>query len=225
MHSPNKLVKKNTINYHNDNEDLKLLMNNNNLNSVDSILMHNYPYMLSSPQLYNNNNNNNTNNNYHHQQQQHQMYHQIQQQQYRRVRPEPVNEKSIVGSMVGFFHDVVGTSENHHTKHSQRQQSTSHTHHHHGNIVQSGSSTLLSNVTAVTSTPPSEIKEQIEWLHYEHLNMLDSSKSFHKTISNNILLVLGYKTGFSVWNIDVIIIIIINLFIKNTADFIIFIKS
>ena len=211
MHSPNKLVKKNTINYHNDNEDLKLLMNNNNLNSVDSILMHNYPYMLASPQLYNNNNNNNnTNNNYHHQQQQHQMYHQIQQQQYRRVRPEPVNEKSIVGSMVGFFHDVVGTSENHHTKHSQRQQSTSHTHHHHGNIVQSGSSTLLSNVTAVTSTPPSEIKEQIEWLHYEHLNMLDSSKSFHKTISNNILLVLGYKTGFSVWNIDVIIIIIIN---------------
>lgn len=209
MHSPNKLVKTNTINYQNDNEDLKLLMNNNNLNSVDSILMHNYPYMLASPQLYNNNNNN-----YHHQQQQHQMYHQIQQQQYRRVRPEPVNEKSIVGSMVGFFHDVVGTSENHHTKHSQRQQSTSHTHHH-GNIVQSGSSTLLSNVTAVTSTPPSEIKEQIEWLHYEHLNMLDSSKSFHKTISNNILLVLGYKTGFSVWNIDVIIII--NLFIKKNS--------
>jgi len=108
--------------------------------------------------------------------------------------------------MVGFFHDVVGTSENHHhhhhTKHSSHRQTTTH------NIVQSGSSTLLSNVTAVTNTPPSEIKEQIEWLHYEHVNMLDSSSSkssfhFKSTIMNNILLVLGYKTGFSVWNIDV----------------------
>jgi len=47
MHSPNKLVKTATNNYQNDNEDLKLLLmnnnhiNNNNLNSVDSILMYN----------------------------------------------------------------------------------------------------------------------------------------------------------------------------------------
>ena len=56
--------------------------------------------------------------------------------------------------MVGFFHDVVGSSENHH--HQKQGQATKRQQH----IVQSGSSTLLSNVNQPAQA--SEIKEQIE---------------------------------------------------------------
>ncbi len=106
--------------------------------------------------------------------------------------------------MVGYFHDVIGGSENY-AKHTQQQTSKRQQQ---PSIVQSGSSTLLSNVCSSAQSPASEIKEQIEWLHYEHINLLNTSHSAFsgtKCFSNsNLLLVLGYKTGFSVWIIDVI---------------------
>lgn len=129
--------------------------------------------------------------------------------------------------MVGYFHDVIGTSDNF-SKHSH---TTNHPQQQH-NIFQSGSSTLLSKTPSNNRTPANEIKEQIEWLHYENINLLcstaytssswtmyqgnsvnpnlnNTSKSnvkFQNTnlSSSNFLLVLGYKTGFSIWTIDVI---------------------
>jgi hypothetical protein len=129
---------------------------------------------------------------YTHQIQQQQQQHHYQQQQmpqlsnivYRKVRPEPINEKTLVSTAVGFFQDLVGSD----TSKTQ---------------AQSNSSNLAC-----------ETKEQIEWLHFEYFNLLDSStdtdsSSSSKTKFNsspyansNILLVCGYKTGFSVWSID-----------------------
>lgn len=125
--------------------------------------------------------------------------------------------------MVGYFHDVIGNGETY-GKHSQLQlQNQRHQH----NIVQSGSSTLLAKVATNSPSSAYEIKEQIEWLHYENINLLSSTSynsnswnifnnSSNQTSnkssaefqnytfsSSNILLVLGYKTGFSIWVIDV----------------------
>ena len=128
--------------------------------------------------------------------------------------------------MVGYFHDVIGTSDNF-SKHSQQQNHPQQQH----NIVQSGSSTLLSKTPSNIRTPANEIKEQIEWLHYENINLLSSTaytssswnlyqansgnSNFNNTSKSNVkfqntnlsstnfLLVLGYKTGFSIWTIDV----------------------
>jgi hypothetical protein len=126
--------------------------------------------------------------------------------------------------MVGYFHDVIGNGENY-NKHSQLTTNQRHQH----NIVQSGSSTLLAKMPTNSPSSASEIKEQIEWLHYETINLLSttnytnnswnmynnnqtcsganfksSAKFQNCTFSaSNILLVLGYKTGFSIWVIDV----------------------
>jgi hypothetical protein len=94
--------------------------------------------------------------------------------------------------VVGFFHDVVGTD----------------------NLKsQTGHSTSKPNTANTSSNPniPPEIKEQIEWLHFEYFYLLDSANGaankskFANTAfaSSNIILVVGYKTGFSVWTIDV----------------------
>lgn len=95
--------------------------------------------------------------------------------------------------MVGFFHDVVGSD----------------------NLKsQTGHSTSKPNTSNTSSNPniPPEIKEQIEWLHFEYFYLLDSANGgatnkskFANTpfASSNIILVVGYKTGFSVWTIDV----------------------
>lgn len=95
--------------------------------------------------------------------------------------------------MVGFFHDVVGGGENHHVKH--------HTH-------ANNPSSMLANVSQ--SSPVCEVKEQIEWLHFENYNVLDTAsykeklqRNFIPTTTNNMLIMLGYKTGFAVWTIDV----------------------
>jgi hypothetical protein len=132
--------------------------------------------------------------------------------------------------MVGYFQDVIGTS-NHNVDKQQQQQQVSH-HKRQYNVVQSGSSTLLATVANGAHVHSvSDIKEQIEWLHYEHINLLipnqtcspnllnnpqtNSASSFtnyfnsnkktpHLNLSNsNILLIIGYKTGFSIWTIDV----------------------
>lgn len=126
------------------------------------------------------------------------------------------SERTIVSSMVGYFHDVIGNGETY-GKHSQL--SLANQRHQH-NIVQSGSSTLLAKVATNSPSSASEIKEQIEWLHYENINLLSStsytsnswniynnksSAKFQNCTfsSSNILLVLGYKTGFSIWVIGV----------------------
>jgi hypothetical protein len=97
-----------------------------------------------------------------------------------------------VGSVVGFFQDVVGAG-NHSDPSSSINHpsinSTSHHHHHHHH-------------------QPCEIKEQIEWLHFEPVSMLISSGQANNSpfVNANILLVLGYKTGFAIWTIDVSIL-------------------
>ncbi len=208
MHSSKKLAKSESKKNKN-NDDLKEEMNSN-LKSMDSLLVQNHSYVSSSSQQSYAGSTSNVGGSQQHSYQQ--------QYQYRRVRPEPINEKSIVGSVVGFLQDVVGNTENHHHNHNKHSQSQRQQPQHHG-IVQSGSSTLLSNVTTVSPIQPSEIKEQIEWLHFEHMNLLEPSAASQLSFQNqnskkdqsfnfsnsNILLVLGYKTGFSVWTIDVII--------------------
>ncbi len=132
------------------------------------------------------------------------------------------SEKTLVSSVVGYFHDVIGTGDiyskqnSHINRHQQKQH----------NIVQSGQSTLLSKMSTNSPSSASEIKEQVEWLQFENINLLHSTSyttnswSFfdnnHVNNTNpgvkyrdfsfsnsNILLVLGYKTGFSIWIIDV----------------------
>lgn len=83
-------------------------------------------------------------------------------QPYKKIRPEPINEKTLVGSVVGFLQDVVGADMNKqgqilHTGHSS-------THH------KSSSSQNQCN-----SHLPNEVKEQIEWLHFENFSLLDST--------------------------------------------------
>jgi hypothetical protein len=133
------------------------------------------------------------------------------------------SEKTLVSSVVGYFHDVIGTGDHYSKQHShgnrQHQQQQQH------NIVQSGQSTLLSKMNTNSPSSVSEIKEQVEWLHFENINLLcntsytTSSWNLYNNNSNkpntgvryqnfnfansNILLVLGYKTGFSIWIIDV----------------------
>jgi hypothetical protein len=94
-----------------------------------------------------------------------------------------------VGSVVGFIQEVVagGTGADH--------QSSS------INSKRSGSS-MSANQHHSGAPSMNEIKESIEWLHFEHVGMLDRS-SHGSHLYNNILLVLGYKTGFSIWSIDV----------------------
>ena len=88
----------------------------------------------------------------------------------------------------------------------------------------SGYSTLFSKMQTNASSSPSEIKEEIKWLHYETINLLSTTSytdnswnTFNNNQSSsnnvkyqnfnfsnsNILLILGYKTGFSIWTIDV----------------------
>lgn len=103
---------------------------------------------------------------------------------YRKVRPEPINERTLVGSVVGFIHDVVsgGDAAN--------------------DGIKRPSQLAATNINTGSSAMANEVKEQIEWLHFENANLLDS---FENTplANSNILLLLGYKTGFSVWSIDV----------------------
>jgi hypothetical protein len=164
-------------------------------------------------------------------------------QQYRKVRPEPVNEKSIVGSVVGFFQDKVvgggggggsdlmssgaGMGSTMYERAMGAGSGSSgclsseakrlHHHHHHN---QSAMAAGLASASHTAASLANEIKEQIEWLHFENVNMLDSSRnSTGNSTSNiglnqssvkpapfndaNLILVIGYKTGFSVWIIDV----------------------
>ena len=142
---------------------------------------------------------------------------------YAKVRPEPINERSIVDSVVGFFHDVVGGD----THHSRQHHSHASLGHHHA-VNKSSASTNASG------SAMSEIKEQIEWIHFESFVNLDaylnqqqsssstsgsssstsststssaSSSSASTSIPSNnnssLLLVIGYKTGFAIWTIDV----------------------
>lgn len=105
---------------------------------------------------------------------------------YRKVRPEPINERTLVSSVVGFLQDVVGADTNKQTQSS----------HNAATHKQSSSQSQLNSHHLAN-----EIKEQIEWLHFENYNLLDSSKN--SNLKSHILLVIGYKTGFSIWTIDV----------------------
>lgn len=109
---------------------------------------------------------------------------------YRKVRPEPINERSLVGSVVGFIQDVVSGG-------SDSQSSGQ-------GAVKRG---VANNTSVGQGLGPmggmaNEVKEQIEWLHFENVNMLDSFENTHLA-NSNIILMLGYKTGFAVWSIDV----------------------
>lgn len=122
----------------------------------------------------------------------------------------------MVGSFVGFFQDVVGgdsskqtgtTSSSNASSNSTNSSSLNSTNKSNSNASTSNSSANSSNSTT-TTTVVSEIKEQIEWLHFEYINLLDpaSSASANKNspfFNSNILIVIGYKTGFSVWTIDI----------------------
>jgi hypothetical protein len=126
------------------------------------------------------------------QQQQQQKYKQSSTTSYIKTRPQPINEKSIVETMVGYFHDVVGTEQSHHSYHNQSNGPLSHHKNNSNNNISS----------------PYEIKDQIEWLHFENYDILDSNGTCKSNqlkannLTNNILILLGYKTGFSVWTID-----------------------
>lgn len=96
------------------------------------------------------------------------------QKSYRKVRPESVNEKSLVGSVVNFIHDYVGADKQ---------------------SLSTSNQTLNQNELNV----PNEVKEQIEWLHFEPYTLSRTGSQF---TNSNIILVLGYKTGYSVWSID-----------------------
>jgi hypothetical protein len=94
----------------------------------------------------------------------------------RKVRPEPVNEKTLVGTVVNFLHDAVIDK-----------------------VPQANS-----YINKRTSTGAQDIKEPIEWIHYEQINFNNKIKSnVRSMIISNILLIIGYKTGFSIWCIDV----------------------
>lgn len=97
---------------------------------------------------------------YHHQ-------HQVPPVSYAKVRPEPINERSIVDSVVGFFHDVVGGEG----AHSRSQHPSLLGHHHQSNkrVGGSGNSSALLGQPAIA-----EIKEQIEWIHFENFVNLDA---------------------------------------------------
>lgn len=115
------------------------------------------------------------------QQNQHPQYH------YRKIRPEPVNEKTLVESVVNFLHDKVPQAYTYGNKRPQQTQ---------------------------------DIKEPIEWVHYEMINFNNKINFNIKSIViSNILLIIGYKTGFSIWCIDVSV----NLNKIKTCFFIFFI--
>ena len=113
-----------------------------------------------------------------------------------------------MSTAVGFFQELVGGDV------SKAQTGLLHmSSKHNRHLNQAGSA--MSNVSSSLLT--SEIKEQIEWLHFENFNLLDSSSFTNNNNNNNakakflnspfansnILLVIGYKTGFSIWSIDV----------------------
>lgn len=124
-------------------------------------------------------------------------------QQYRKVRPEPVNERSLVGSVVGYLHERVVASVVGEKASSEANR-----------ISNNGS---LSGPGSNGISPMHEIKEQIEWLHFENISQLDVSRGANHNTTQlgasakqsalfndaNVLLIIGYKTGFSVWIIDV----------------------
>ena len=90
----------------------------------------------------------------------------------RKVRPEPVNEKTLVGTVVNFLHDAVIDK--------------------------------VPQANKRTSTSLQDIKEPIEWIRYEHINFSNKIKcNVRSMVISNILLIIGYKTGFSIWCIDV----------------------
>ncbi len=129
---------------------------------------------------------------------------------YRKVRPESINDRRIVSSVVGFLHDVVsGANNSTNNSNASNSNSTSN-----GiNINQPSESSykqpvVSSNSNSSLSNAAHEIKEQIEWLHFENPHLLRknnafmSNKSSSAFASSNLILVLGYKTGFAVWSID-----------------------
>ena len=100
-----------------------------------------------------------------------------QQQHYmRKVRPEPVNEKTLVGTVVNFIHDAVIDK-----------------------VPQAATSYMNKRTSTIQ-----DIKEPIEWIHYEQINFNNKIKYNVRSMTiSNILLIIGYKTGFSIWCIDV----------------------
>lgn len=136
---------------------------------------------------------------------------------YRKVRPESINDRRIVSSVVGFLHDVVsGTNNSTNNSNAANTNSTSN-----GinvsNVNQSSDTSyktsflqpvVNSNSNSFLSNAAHEIKEQIEWLHFENPHLLRKNAAFMANknssafASSNLILVLGYKTGFAVWSID-----------------------
>ncbi|CAF0706289.1 unnamed protein product [Brachionus calyciflorus] len=101
-----------------------------------------------------------------------------QQRTYRKIRPEPLSEKTLVGSVVNFIQDYVGADK----------QTSSQT-----NKTQSNQNKIDLNV-------PNEVKEPIEWLHFEPYTLTQKNNSSFQ--DSNIILILGYKTGYSIWSLD-----------------------
>lgn len=95
---------------------------------------------------------------------------------YRKVRPEPINEKTLVGSVVNFIQDYVGADK------------------------QTAPQAQQSNPNKIDLNVPNEVKESIEWLHFEPYTLLNRTNSNFS--DSSIILVLGYKTGFSIWSLD-----------------------
>ena len=100
--------------------------------------------------------------------------------QIRKVRPEPVCEKTLVGTVVNFLHDAVIDK-----------------------VPQAATSYMNKRTSTIQ-----EVKEPIEWIHYEQINFNNKIKySVRSMVISNMLLIIGYKTGFSIWCIDVRFII------------------
>jgi hypothetical protein len=106
--------------------------------------------------------------------------------QLRRVRPEPVNEKTLVGTVVNFIHDAVIDKVPQATNYINKRVSTK-----------------------------QDIMEPIEWIHYEQINFNNKIKyNVRSLIISNILLIIGYKTGFSIWCIDVSLMFFFHIFLS-----------
>ena len=108
----------------------------------------------------------------------------------RRVRAEPVSEKSFVSSVRDFIHDIVI---------ERVPQSISQS----AGLASSSSAAASKRAASLIT----EIKEPIEWIRFEHVHTSAVShvkSAKHRTqLASNLLIVIGYKTGFSIWCIDV----------------------
>ena len=96
-----------------------------------------------------------------------------------------------MSSVVGFIQDVVGGGD-----------------HHHHHYASAGSSVNASSSSQMSGGGGCDLREHIEWLHFEPFHLLSQrATSLYANTPydhSNIILVTGYKTGFSVWSIDVI---------------------